>query len=75
MDSQTLSRYISGIPRLLKTKLEKYDAAEQKVLAKCVGIALQRKAAIEKGISLDRTEMKKLLQRKLEEEVNNVFGI
>lgn len=74
VDSSKLSMYVSGIPRLLKTKLEKYDGAERKALAKCVGIALQRKAALEKGISLDRAEMKKLLQNKLEEEVNHVFG-
>ena len=75
VDSQKLSMHIHGIPRLLKTQLEKYESTERKAVAQCVGIALQRKAEIEKGISVDRAKMKKLLQNKLEEEVNHVFGL
>ena len=73
VDAQNLWKYIYGIPVLLKASLEKYAISERMVLVKCISIALQRKAAIQKGIILDEEKLKKALLSNLDEVSNNVF--
>lgn len=73
VDAQILWKYTYGIPALLKSSLEKYAISERMVLVKCISIALQRKAAIQKGIILDEQKLKKALLCNLDEVSNNVF--
>lgn len=75
VDPQSLWKYITGIPAMLKGKLEKYRLDDRRVLTKCVCIALQRKAEIEKGIILDDGKIRNALQYNLDEVINNVYGL
>lgn len=74
-DAQSLWKHIYGIPAMLRSSLVRYAPDERVMLTKCICIALQRKAAIEKGIILDENKIKSALQKNLEEVMSNVFRV
>ena len=75
-DDESLLKRIYGVPILLKNRLAKYTPNDQKPLINCIRIALQRKAAIEKGIILSEIKVKNAMVNNQDNEVmDNVLRV